>query len=126
MIVDGVELLIMAKNNKIKNRTKIKNVNYDKYYEYRDRTFWAETYNIGEEMAFSEILENQFIILSEGRKEDEGIDIQAIEEFEIGGCNVKMGDAWVSTENLVNDMLLDKTNKLIKAVKQLDKNKVDK
>lgn len=126
MIVDGVELLIMAKNNKIKNRTKIKNVNYDKYYEYRDRTFWAETYNIGEEMAFSEILENQFIILSEGRKEDEEIDIQAIEEFEIAGCNVKMGDTWVSTESLVNDMLLDKTNRLIKAVKQLDKNKVDK
>ena len=60
---------------------------------------------------------NKFEILSE---EDEEIDIQAIEEFEIGGCNVKMGDTWVSTESLVNDMLLDKTNRLIKAVKQLD------
>lgn len=125
-IVDGVELLRMAKNNKIKNRTKIKNVNYDKYYEYRDRTFWAETYNIGEEMAFSEILENQFVILFEDRKEDEEIDIQSIEELtkeikrikadvnnphaygmEIGSYDtIKMGN---------------KINEVVKAIKQLDK-----
>lgn len=80
-------------------------------------------YLLSDDYTIIELANTNFKILSE---EDKEIDIQAIKEFEIGGCNVKMGDTWVSTESLVNDMLLDKTNRLIKAVKQLDKNKVDK
>ena len=37
------------------------------------------------------------------------IDIDRIEEFEIVGCNIKL-----------NDMILDKMNKLVQAVKQLN------
>lgn len=37
------------------------------------------------------------------------IDIDRIEEFEIVGCNIKL-----------NDMILDKMNKLVKVVKQLN------
>lgn len=53
-------------------------------------------------------------------EEPEKIDIQAIEEFEICGCNIKFNDTFISTESVVMDMVLDKTNKLIQAIKQID------
>lgn len=52
--------------------------------------------------------------------EDE-IDIDSIEEFEIVGCNIKFNDTLLPTESIINDMILDKMNKLVQAVKQLNK-----
>ena len=52
--------------------------------------------------------------------EDE-IDIDSIEEFEIVGCNIKLNDTLLPTESIINDMILDKMNKLVQAVKQIDK-----
>lgn len=52
--------------------------------------------------------------------EDE-IDIDSIEEFEIVGCNIKLNDTLLPTESILNDMILDKMNKLIQAVKQINK-----
>ena len=52
--------------------------------------------------------------------EDE-IDIDSIEEFEIVGCNIKFNDTLLPTESIINDMILDKMNKLVQAVKQIDK-----
>lgn len=52
--------------------------------------------------------------------EDE-IDIDSIEEFEIVGCNIKLNDTLFPTETIINDMILDKMNKLVQAVKQLNK-----
>ena len=54
-------------------------------------------------------------------EEQQDIDIQAIEEFEIAGCNIKFNNTYISTESIINDMILDKTNKLVQAVKQLDR-----
>lgn len=54
------------------------------------------------------------------QKQDE-IDIDSIEEFEIVGCNIKLNDTLLPTESIINDMILDKMNKLVQAVKQLNK-----
>ena len=54
------------------------------------------------------------------QKQDE-IDIDSIEEFEIVGCNIKFNDTLLPTESIINDMILDKMNKLVQAVKQLNK-----
>ena len=53
--------------------------------------------------------------------EDNTIDIDSIEEFELAGCNVKFNDTFIPTESLINDMVLDKINELIRLAKQHDK-----
>lgn len=63
---------------------------------------------------------NDLLIYTFELIEDE-IDIDSIEEFEIVGCNIKLNDTLLPTENIINDMILDKMNKLVQAVKQIDK-----
>lgn len=53
--------------------------------------------------------------------EDNNIDIDSIEEFEVAGCNVKFNDTFIPTESLINDMVLDKINQLIRLAKQHDR-----
>lgn len=122
MVVDGIELLRMIRDGELKNGDKVQAIynNFKMTYFLGRGALYSDELiqNSKTEMHVSVLMARKFEILT---KEDKEIDIQAIEEFEIGGCNVKMGDTWVSTESLVNDMLLDKTNQLIKAVKQLDK-----
>lgn len=65
-----------------------------------------------------------YIILSkefELIEENQDIDIQSIEEFEIAGCNVKFNNTFISTESLINDMVLEKINQHTRAIKQLDR-----
>lgn len=52
---------------------------------------------------------------------DNNIDIDSIEEFELAGCNVKFNDTFIPTESLINDMVLDKINELIRLAKQHDR-----
>lgn len=111
MIVDGVELLRMIRDEEIKEGTKIR---------YKNETYFFNGVNIEkEDKARREYLtkwlddlifaSSEFEILLE-EKEEPIIDIQAIEEI-----NFLTG---------ANDNELDignKMNELIKAVKQLDK-----
>lgn len=53
-------------------------------------------------------------------EDQEEINIQDIEEFKVVGCNVEFNGGLIPTESLINDMQIDKINKLIKAIKQLD------
>jgi uncharacterized protein YeeX (DUF496 family) len=57
---------------------------------------------------------------SKVKEEIEEIDIDSIEEFELAGCNVKFNDTFISTESLINDMVLNKINELTKAIKQIN------
>lgn len=68
--------------------------------------WWDEVFNLNDEV---EILD-----------EEDEIDIQSIEEIDVVGCNIKVGDRIIPTENEINDYNIIKINQLIKAVKQLD------
>jgi hypothetical protein len=117
MIVDGVRLLELVKDNKFEDGDEIRpQITTNAIYVYS-----AYYRNFTDKKTGNQLTVQEYVFWSfDIPEENKEIDIQAIKEFEIAGCNVKMGDTWVSTESLVNDMLLEKTNKLIKAVKQLD------
>lgn len=106
--------------------TRVRDVKLNKIFIYDIEylglvTDGCPTENIFEVYGMNEFLTTKFEILPEDYdKKDKEIDIDKLEEFEVAGCNVKMGDTWISTESLVGDMLVDKTNKIIKALKQLN------
>lgn len=47
--------------------------------------------------------------------------IERIEPFELAGSNVKFNDIFIPTENIINDMIFDKINELVRAVNQIKK-----
>lgn len=111
-IYKGWELLKAIENGEIKEGSKFK-AEYETFIA-RDGYLFEE-YDNRQKYANSYELKWEFELI-----EDE-IDIDSIEEFEIVDCNIKFNDTLLPTENIINDMILDKMNKLVQAVKQIDK-----
>ena len=111
-----IDLIIKQYNNEdMPKHIKINRLNY--IYNNNRKTYESE---YGEFMSF-DFINNVLNMQVEIIEEQQDIDIQAIEEFEIAGCNIKFNNTYISTESIINDMILDKTNKLVQAVKQLDR-----
>ena len=115
MVVDGVKLLRMIRDNKFKNGDRIKEIEIGRIYEYDgEYGFWqirTDDYIRINELEVSMIVNRKFEILSE---EDKEIDIQAIEELDLwAGYNAS------DDKNIIDNR--QKINEVIKAIKQLDK-----
>lgn len=117
----GYELLKAIVNGEIKDGTKFKCLNEKPMQYYTDSNIYRYEHGslLGRFGGFNilSIVNKDFEIV---QKQDE-IDIDSIEEFEIVGCNIKLNDTLLPTESIINDMILDKMNKLVQAVKQLNK-----
>ena len=112
-IVDGVELLRLIRDGKIKNKQTFENINEDLLLTYENGVLYYYNERVEsdcelfKDYSLNSVLKCNFEILSE---EDEEIDIQSIEEFEFG-----------EIEDKNNYETRYKINELIKAVKKLDK-----
>lgn len=117
----GYELLKAIADGEIKDGTKFKCLNEKPMQYYTDSNIYRYEHGslLGRFGGFNilSIVNKDFEIV---QKQDE-IDIDSIEEFEIVGCNIKLNDTLLPTESIINDMILDKMNKLVQAVKQLNK-----
>lgn len=117
----GYELLKAIADGEIKEGTKFKCLNEKPMEYYPDSNIYRYEHSnfLGRFGGFNilSIVNKDFEIV---QKQDE-IDIDSIEEFEIVGCNIKFNDTILPTESIINDMILDKMNKLVQAVKQLNK-----
>ena len=115
------ELLKAIADEEIKDGTKFKCLNEKPMEYYPDSNIYRYEHSnfLGRFGGFNilSIVNKDFEIV---QKQDE-IDIDSIEEFEIVGCNIKFNDTLLPTESIINDMILDKMNKLVQAVKQLNK-----
>lgn len=119
MKIDGVQLLGMIRNNEIEDGTKIK-----MYYNYEPiETLILYNNDLKNERTGNSIIDSVEycigVFVSDKHKfkileNEETIDIQEIQELE------------VFEERVTTAKIIDTINDLIKAVKQLDKNKVDK
>lgn len=129
-VVDGVELFRMIRDGEIKDKTKIKEVKHDdRIYEYdaevesflvinRIENYFGIDKNENSIMYYytdKEFASREFEILSE---ENEEIDIQSIELF---GEIRDVSDWSNNTLSHNQRSIISKVNKLIKALKQLDK-----
>lgn len=112
MIVDGAKLLELVKDNKFEDGEEIRpQITTNAIYVYSAyyRNFTDK--NTGNQLTVQEYIFWTFDI----PKDKEEIDIQAIEEINfISGCDENDTD------------IANKVNEILKAVKQLDKNKEDK
>ena len=117
----GYELLKAIVDGEIKEGTKFKCLNEKPMQYYTDSNIYRYEHGslLGRFGGFNilSIVNKDFEIV---QKQDE-IDIDSIEEFEIVGCNIKLNDTLLPTESILNDMILDKMNKLVQAAKQLNK-----
>ena len=117
----GYELLKAIADGEIKEGTKFKCLNEKPMEYYPDSNIYRYEHGnfLGRFGGFNilSIVNKDFEIV----QKQEEIDIDSIEEFEIVGCNIKFNDTLLPTESIINDMILDKMNKLIQAVKQLNK-----
>ena len=126
-----IELLNLLAENKIKRGTRIKYGNYTFKIDYPNLCgIYIEGGSTGrEDSLFSQLdicaLNYEVEIL----EDEEEIDINDIEEL-VGNVNVRMNnktvdadDLFYTISNIVKSVgsLKDKTNQLVKAVKQLDK-----
>ena len=120
-IYKGWELLKAIADGEIKEGTKFKCLNEKPMQYYTDSNIYRYEHGslLGRFGGFNilSIVNKDFEIV---QKQDE-IDIDSIEEFEIVGCNIKLNDTLLPTESILNDMILDKMNKLVQAAKQLNK-----
>ena len=109
MVVDGVELLRMIRDDEIKICQHIKGLADDNeyYYDGTNITNLTDYKNLLASIPDIVFVKSRFEILSD---ENEEIDIQAIEEIKQPNNNI----AGISYAQ-------EKINELIKAVKQLDK-----
>lgn len=108
--VDFAELIKMMKNKEFKNGDTIKDTISYEYYYFQDNDFIDEDgHKLIDCYHLDTLVDREFVVLLER------IDIQAIEEImfkkEVNDTEIYLGD---------------KIDELVKAVKQLDKNKVDK
>lgn len=115
MIVDGVELMRMIRDGKIKDETLIEDKEYNKKFKYNAEI--ESFYNINEEeyemmhyYTDKEFASAKFEIISEE------IYIQAIEEIKTLSSDAK---GRINLEGAI--AIAHKINDIIKAVKQLDK-----
>lgn len=117
-IVDGVELLRMIRDKELKKGDKVQHFYSDEIYEIGNVDLVSienETELLSDSIGIIEFSNMEFRILSE---EDEEIDVQSIEKL----------DEWITrrngevtqTEGKILD-IANKTNELLKAIKQLDK-----
>ena len=114
-VVDGVELLRMIKEDKLKYGDKIKNTRTNAIYVYYDGTaLWRIEQNKEfEEIGISVLVTGEFEILS---KENEEIDIDKIEEL---GKILYIGNNAENVKVVFNN-IIDKQNEILKALKQLN------
>lgn len=115
MVVDGIEILRMIRDNEFKDGDEIKEDK--KIFKYNEsvESFFKDDEAENPMMYYytdKDFASAEFEILT---KEDKEIDIQAIGEYKT-----------IYTERCIDKEVRDKINELIKAVKQLDKNKEDK
>lgn len=116
----GYELLKAIADREIKEGTEIfvttslngRYTNISRAYIGHNDIYWKDT---NKQLPAYVFITGEFELI-----EDE-IDVDSIEEFEIVGCNIKFNDTLLPTKSIINDMILDKMNKLIQAVKQLNK-----
>lgn len=107
--VDFAELIKMMKNKEFKNGDTIKDTISYEYYYFQDNDFIDEDGNkLIDCYHLDTLVDREFVVLLER------IDIQALEELE------------VFEERVTTAKIIDIINDLVKAVKQLDKNKEDK
>ena len=120
-IYKGWELMKKIVDGEIKEGTKFRCLDEKLMEHYPDSNMYRYEHGnfLGRFGGFNilSIVNKDFEIV---QKQDE-IDIDSIEEFEIVGCNIKLNDTLLPTESIINDMILDKMNKLVQAVKQLNK-----
>lgn len=107
--VDFAELIKMMKNKEFKNGDTIKDTISYEYYSFQDNDFIDEDGNkLIDCYHLDTLVDREFVVLLERT------DIQALEELE------------VFEERVTTAKIIDIINDLVKAVKQLDKNKEDK
>ena len=113
-VLDGIMLIELFRENKMESKTKIRNCRTGDEYWYDDKFFMFWRGESGTCLSVSEFMRDDFEILSEENEEIEiDIDIDSIEEVK-----------FAETDTDVYEVLLhheDRINKLIKAVKQLNK-----
>ena len=110
----------MAHGEEVPEKIKVDNIiyiyeNWEHFY-YTDNEAREDLLVRGKDYSTNDFLNWNVELIEENT-----IDINSIEEFEIAGCNIKFNGTFISTESIINDMILDKTNKLVQAVKQLNK-----
>ena len=116
MVVDGVELLKMVKENKFENDDEIRaEIITNEIYVYS--AYYKNFFNkkTGKKLSVTDYIFWTFEILSE---EEEEIDIQAIEELD--EWVVRRNGEVTQTEGKILE-IGNKLNELIKAVKQLNR-----
>lgn len=120
-IYKGWGLIKAIADGEIKEGTKFKCLNEKPMQYYTDSNIYRYEHGslLGRFGGFNilSIVNKDFEIVQKPNE----IDIDSIEQFEIVGCNIKLNDTLLPTESIINDMILDKMNKLVQAVKQIDK-----
>lgn len=127
MVYKGLEIMQMISKGQIEDRTRFdfENNNFNGEVEYYNGTlYWIrfdENWNETGRKNLFEMFNIQSTMVADFKPLKDEIDIDSIEEFEIVGCNIKFNDTLLPTESIINDMILDKMNKLVQAVKQINK-----
>lgn len=119
----GHELIRAISDGEIKENTRFREMEENRYYIVKDRKLWEQE-DIG---IYNSKLENLQITygifeLIEGEEiEGEEIDIQSIKEFEIDKNNYIQTDLGAFKTRKMDIAFLNKINELVQAVNQLDK-----
>lgn len=114
----GHELIKAIADGEIKENTRFREMEENRYYIVKDRKLWEQE-DIG---IYNSKLENLQITYGVFELiEGEEIDIQSIEEFEIDKNNFIQTDLGAFKTRKMDIAFLNKINELVQAVNQLDK-----